>query len=806
MPDNNGRNKRGVSRNQTASNSDVMADNGSSVETSESHYVERRIKGKYVRENTLTASVTGFVNDVITHVNPNSKEIIIWTKIQHCQTDVLGRISTILLIIGLARGYQIYIMENADFEEVLSIRKEPLKNGHMLPFKIGKNDRLCEHRPIFVTTFDPSSNNKFNVNFLSLRTGKNALQLSFNKPVLDFNSTQNCFLIVFTDVIIIYNHEDLTERMQIEMTSTFTHYAASANLLAYSHNKLDQKLLCCYISQNDCTFLNNQVLKTAKNISKTVGSLVSSISNPHVKNNIIPNTMGVITIVNTDGSLKSTIKNNDVDFIAHFYAHKDSSIGHLMFGNGGQLLLTGSSSSTAFNVFLLHFHPKTCALTSIQRIYKLVRGNSIAKVIGSAFSYDNRWLAVSTNHGTTHLFTITPYGGPITSRTHLGKFMNKESLFENTTGIGHFNHMQYKASFNSKSAMHRLHPVTNNSTILKTAFNSHTSIYETNFVVLNSSLLARQRNFTSGNIRAWASDNTSAFLPNSNDNKANQKYPNQKESASKRSVTFIKQKIVMNQIPYTTPSMLIIENDGFLMRYDIQHNEILDRSKISLPSMEIEENSLTDEATFENNLHGNLSIQSDYAKKLHKNLNVKLSKTIEWELTRNNGRCKFEVINPPLAPNNPLLKLCSTGPKLTRKTTKIANNIDWLYFLEVTTYIGPHRRLWLGPQFSFNIYTSTNIKEQLIADINFVQHKTTHKCCPVLIEGKSHDIQTSLKIAKIVCGSWSSEFDDNRMVNNTLKESIDDAMREANSKEQDMEDKSVFSCRDDLMTLSGMEF
>ena len=35
-----------------------------------------------------------------------------------------------------------------------------------------------------------------------------------------------------------------------------------------------------------------------------------------------------------------------------------------------------------------------------------------------AFSPDSRWVAVSTLRGTTHIFPITPYGGPIGVRTH----------------------------------------------------------------------------------------------------------------------------------------------------------------------------------------------------------------------------------------------------------------------------------------------------------------------------------------------------------------------------------------------------
>lgn len=62
-------------------------------------------------------------------------------------------------------------------------------------------------------------------------------------------------------------------------------------------------------------------------------------------------------------------------------------------------------------------------------------GNTYFQVIHSAFSSDNRWLSISTNHGTTHLYAITPYGGPICARTHCDKFVNKETKFERSAGF-----------------------------------------------------------------------------------------------------------------------------------------------------------------------------------------------------------------------------------------------------------------------------------------------------------------------------------------------------------------------------------
>lgn len=44
-------------------------------------------------------------------------------------------------------------------------------------------------------------------------------------------------------------------------------------------------------------------------------------------------------------------------------------------------------------------------------------------------------------------------------------------------------------------------------------------------------------------------------------------------------------------------------------------------------------------------------------------------------------------------------------------------NSAWLPHVEVVTYCGPHRRLWMGPQFSFGIYaTSGHSSAQLVSE------------------------------------------------------------------------------------------
>jgi hypothetical protein len=97
------------------------------------------------RQPRIVTSVAEFVSEVIpqssnpTHIQ---HEQIQWVRIQKCPLDGHQRRHTFVVIIGLARGYQIWMMlENGTCEEVVSERRGPLKIGHLLPFSTKETDK-----------------------------------------------------------------------------------------------------------------------------------------------------------------------------------------------------------------------------------------------------------------------------------------------------------------------------------------------------------------------------------------------------------------------------------------------------------------------------------------------------------------------------------------------------------------------------------------------------------------------------------------------------------------------------------------
>lgn len=60
----------------------------------------------------------------------------------------------------------------------------------------------------------------------------------------------------------------------------------------------------------------------------------------------------------------------------------------------------------------------------------------------------------------------------------------------------------------------------------------------------------------------------------------------------------------------------------------------------------------------------------------------------------------------PITPQN--LNLLSKSIPLYKNTKQSHVDDRWLSQVEIVTHAGPHRRLWMGPQFTFKIYTTKN--------------------------------------------------------------------------------------------------
>lgn len=117
--------------------------------------------------------------------------------------------------------------------------------------------------------------------------------------------------------------------------------------------------------------------------------------------------------------------------VAQFRAH-NSPLSALCFDPSGTLLVTASIHGHSLNVYRIMTpsiesgmrHTVGDLNMSHVHLYKLNRGLTNAVIQDISFSYDSRWIAISTLKGTTHLFAISPYGGVVGAHTHGDDSMN----------------------------------------------------------------------------------------------------------------------------------------------------------------------------------------------------------------------------------------------------------------------------------------------------------------------------------------------------------------------------------------------
>ena len=115
----------------------------------------------------------------------------------------------------------------------------------------------------------------------------------------------------------------------------------------------------------------------------------------------------------------------------HFAAHASSAISTLHFDENGQLLVTASITGKTLKVFSMSPSASLWSDDDDRRgscegdvlrprlLYRLVRGLVIdAAICSVSFSVDRRWLALSSSHGTTHIFAINGCGGAVDAITH----------------------------------------------------------------------------------------------------------------------------------------------------------------------------------------------------------------------------------------------------------------------------------------------------------------------------------------------------------------------------------------------------
>ncbi|KAH8387712.1 hypothetical protein KR093_009008 [Drosophila rubida] len=568
------------------------------------------------------------------------------------------------------------------------------------------------------------------VNFVSLKTGAQVKTIKFKNPVLDIQANRSAVVISFHERLAVFDARTLEDRLTI--TTCFPSPGINPNPIALGPRWLayaEHKLLHSKRSGGGCDgegvpSYTATVLNAAKSFGKglrelgeqvaagltgtTAGSGNSSKSSSFdsATGGVDAKQSGVVTIIDVKHPIKDYSPTTGTPLsatgghvggdpiVAHFVAHSEALVA-LEFDSSGMLLLTADRRGHDFHVFRIQPHPVGSSLAAVHHLYVLHRGDTSAKVQHIAFSLDSRWAAVSTLRGTTHVFPITPYGGAMGVRTHTSlHVVNKLSRFHRSAGLGADGRSSSPISHSeSTTFVQSLQPY----------HNPTLPPFPRPAVV--QPLAQLRQPFTLGSPPGSAALGVGVGGSHSHAHGGGSHHghgvgvgSHQRQRLSSLSddsgkplsvcATFAKSRSWLLEPPTATreaphrvqrkavDSLFVMAGHGALIQYDLD-------TKLA---SNVAKEKICDDTPIE----------------------LEVEAKAQWNLGRRKDGSQ-EII-PPLALDNWLIKdrhaslLMDSAHHFDEQDERAAES--WLAQVEIITHAGPHRRLWMGPQFVFKNYNT----------------------------------------------------------------------------------------------------
>uniref|UniRef100_A0A4W5NUI1 BCAS3 microtubule associated cell migration factor n=1 Tax=Hucho hucho TaxID=62062 RepID=A0A4W5NUI1_9TELE len=444
------------------------------------------VRAQAATEQSYMESVVTFLQDVVpqayTSAPPtDEKEKIVWVRFEKADINDTSRSPEFLemhsgssdpplcLMIGYADGMQIWsISLGGEAQELFSVRHGPVRAAHILPAPLISPlmiDGFADKRPLLGVCKSTGSSGTSPpyccVDLYSLRTGEMVKSIQFKTPIYDLHCNKEILVVALQEKIAAFDSCTFTKKFFV--TSCFpcpgpnlNPIALGGRWLAYAENKL----IRCHQSRGGACGDNTQsytatvisAAKTLKTGLTMVGKVVTQLAGtlptgapdeegatPHSTTRRSPHAPGVITVIDThnvgEGQVLVSEDSDGEGVVAHFPAH-DKPISCMAFNPSGMLLVTADTLGHDFHVFQVLTHPWASNQSAVHHLYTLHRGETEAKVQDICFSQDSRWVVISTLRGTSHVFPINPYGGAPCARTHMSpRVVNRMSRFQKSAGL-----------------------------------------------------------------------------------------------------------------------------------------------------------------------------------------------------------------------------------------------------------------------------------------------------------------------------------------------------------------------------------
>lgn len=696
-----------------------------------------------INDKSYMGSVVDLINEVIPQAytqtsKAEEKEAVQWVRFAYTEVndgsrDCSGTAAPLLLVVGYMNGVQVWcVSANGEAQEVLSWRQGPVRALNILPAPDSScgNDSFASKRPLVALCDSSSPGQQFcSVSIVSLKTMDQVHNIRFKEPINEIRSNKRVLVVTFQDKIFVYNACTFKERFCI--TGCFPVSGPNVNPIALHTRWLafaDKALFPVHQTRGGVAGEGTQsytatVIHAAKTLSKGLsffGETVASSLTGHKAPSASTASKkdchrlggggalggalggaglagggaasaaacpGVVSVVDVLGVLSSAVFSTEEDaepegLVAHFPAHHGEPLSALHFDPSGVLLFTADRLGHNFHLFHLQPHPGGPTFGSVQHLYTLHRGDTTAKIQDVAFSLDSRWIAVSTLRGTTHIFPITPYGGPITRRTHTSpRVVNRLSRFHKSAGL---------EEIQSAPSTGRNSPVLSGSPSSSSSSGSSLEKYASGGGGLRR--LGPQPTLVSplAQIKQGAAFSVAGIgAPQSSPPRGRRPSGPATKEAFSIAAAFAPPRAWLVGSPSTArdkkeknpvDSLFIMTCTGALTEYIIDPR----------PSSAL--NKVTEDSPIE----------------------LDVTAYAQWNLLRPPMSCDTKQ---PLTSNNPLMagqvgSSASSGKQSFKDINGMnhmegpgmnhkENDDSWLSQVEIITHVGPHRRLWMGPQFSF---------------------------------------------------------------------------------------------------------
>uniref|UniRef100_A0A672QU80 BCAS3 microtubule associated cell migration factor n=1 Tax=Sinocyclocheilus grahami TaxID=75366 RepID=A0A672QU80_SINGR len=383
---------------------------------------------------------------------PNDeKEKIVWVRFEKTDISDVARLPEfqemhgsgtdppLCLMIGYTDGMQIWsISLNGEAQELFSVRHGPVRAARILSAPYISD--FAEKRPLLSVCKSTGSSGTSPpyccVDLYSLRTGEMVKSIQFKTPIYDLHCNKRILVVSLQEKIAAF--DSCTFMKKFFVTSCYpcpgpnlNPIALGSRWLAYAENKVVQTPKCSdNVSLSSCQTLKTGLTMVGKVVTQLAGTLPSGAPDEegtaHSGTRRSPHQSGVVTIIDThtvgEGQVRIALS---YIIICMFFSR-----------DGGMLLVTADTLGHDFHVFQILTHPWASSQSAVHHLYTLHRGETEAKVQDICFSHDCRWVVISTLRGTSHVFPINPYGGAPCARTHMSpRVVNRMSRFQKSAGL-----------------------------------------------------------------------------------------------------------------------------------------------------------------------------------------------------------------------------------------------------------------------------------------------------------------------------------------------------------------------------------